>query len=86
MGGRELFALYQGTPPVPTGMDLGEDGARVQEYVTPGRYPWPFTRDPDQQVTRAYPVAGTPTHGSIRRDGVIDPIAVGDLDPQPMEE
>ena len=61
------------------GVDVQEDQAKVQDFVTSNGYSWNFILDSAGTVSRQYYVSGIPTHVFIGRDGVIKDLVISGL-------
>ncbi|MCO6451792.1 MAG: redoxin domain-containing protein [Caldilineales bacterium] len=75
----ELYQQFEADGLVVVGMDVGEDAARVQDFVQELGVSFPIGLDQEQEISRQFRVFGMPTTFFISRDGVIDYQLVGQM-------
>lgn len=68
------------------GVDVGEDQAKVEEYLQEGGYTFEVALDLTGEVSQNYHVAGLPTTYTIREDGTISRYFSGMLTYEQMED
>jgi len=81
----EVYQEYRDEDVVIIGIDLGEPGSSVKNFVETNGYSWTFVIDTYGQIAWEYTVSGIPTSFFIDKDGIIRALQVGAMSRVVME-
>lgn len=80
------YAKYKDAGLVVLAVNIDEDATAVKDYAARVGLTFPAIADADTAIASRYRILGIPTHYFIGRDGTIQEIRLGGLQPQDMEQ
>jgi len=80
------YAKYKDAGLVVLAVNIDEDATAVKDYAARVGLTFPAVADADTAIASRYRILGIPTHYFIARDGTIEEIRLGGLQPQDMEQ
>jgi len=80
------YEKYKDAGLVVLAVNIDEGAAAVTDYATRVGLTYPAIADSDTTIASRYRIMGIPTHYFIGRDGTIQEIRLGGLQPQDMEQ
>jgi thiol-disulfide isomerase/thioredoxin len=82
----EIYQQQKATGLVILAVNIGQDQAEVQKFVTEGGYTVPVGLDGNMDIGRAYRLLGFPSTYFIDREGAIQHVRVGPISPETFSE
>lgn len=82
----EVYQQQKDSGLVILALNIGQDQAEVQKFVTAGGYTVPVGLDGNMDIGRAYRLLGFPSTYFIDREGAIQHVRVGPISPETFTE